>query len=208
MHRDLYQRHLPHLQPLKATFFVTYRLANTMPSAVLCQLKEERQKELQQVGEVQEEIDKVNRRYFGRYDAWLDKQGMGEASLNNSQVGQMVRDSLHFFDGTRLELLAYSVMSNHVHVVFTLLDEVTAEGKINSLASVMRSIKTFSGRKANQLLGCNGSFWEREWYDRCVRDEAELIRIVSYVLDNPVKAGLCKHWNDWPWNYCTTRLQP
>ena len=209
MHRDFYQRRLPHFQPLGATFFVTYRLANTMPSAVLYLLKEERRREIQQLGElVTDELDAVNRRYFGWYDAWLDKQGTGESFISDPKIVRVVTESLHFFDGTRFELLAYCVMSNHVHVVFTLLNETTQEAKTNSLASAMKSLKTFSGRKANQLLNRNGSFWEREWYDRCVRDDAELIRIISYVLNNPVKAGLCESWHDWPWSYCNARLQP
>ncbi len=207
MHREFYTRHLPHLQPLKATFFVTYRLANTMPFSVLSQLQEERRNVLQRIEEpTTEEIDAENRRYFGRYDAWLDNQQTGEAHLSDPLVAQVVTDSLHFFDETRLELLAYSVMSNHVHVVFTLLTETTNKLKSNSLASVMTSIKTFSGRKANQVLRRSGPFWEREWYDRCVRDDDELIRIVRYVLNNPVKAGLCQQWRDWPWNYCSARF--
>lgn len=92
-------------------------------------------------------------------------------------------------------------MSNHVHVVFTLLNNPTETGKINSLKNLMQSIKSYSGRKANEILSLTGKFWEEESYDRLVRNEAELVRIVQYILNNPVKAGLCQNWREWRWCY-------
>ncbi|MBI1881838.1 MAG: hypothetical protein HYR94_26990 [Chloroflexi bacterium] len=38
-------------------------------------------------------------------------------------------------------------------------------------------------------------------YHAVVRDEAERQRIITYVLNNPVKANLVEHWQDWPWTY-------
>lgn len=51
------------------------------------------------------------------------------------------------------------------------------------------------------LLGQEGAFWEHESYDHYVRDEAELERIIKYVLYNPVKAGLAADWVAWPWTF-------
>jgi REP element-mobilizing transposase RayT len=39
-----------------------------------------------------------------------------------------------------------------------------------------------------------------------VRDHKELMRIVNYVLNNPVKAGLSEKWEDWKWSYCNFEL--
>ncbi len=65
----------------------------------------------------------------------------------------------------------------------------------------MHSIKGFTAGRANQLLGRTGAFWLHESYDHYVRDEAELRRIVAYVVNNPVKAGLVTEWQAWPWTY-------
>jgi REP element-mobilizing transposase RayT len=92
-------------------------------------------------------------------------------------------------------------MSNHVHVVFGLLGNWTIGGRINSLKNLLQSIKSYSGRKANEKLTLTGKFWEEESYDRLVRNDAELIRIIQYVLNNPVKAGLCQSWREWPYIY-------
>jgi putative transposase len=198
-HRDYYERRLPHLQPLLGTFFVTYRLVNTIPADVFVRFQEERQQSLRLTNPIM--ADEINRRYFGRYDTWLDRQTAGENHLAKPEIAQLVADSLHFFDGNRIELIAYCIMSNHVHAVFTLLSEKTNEGAPNSLSSLKKSLKGFTAKEANRLLYSQGQFWASEWYDRCVRDDNELVRIVRYVLNNPVKAGLCADWHDWPWSY-------
>jgi hypothetical protein len=65
----------------------------------------------------------------------------------------------------------------------------------------MHSIKGFTAGRANRLLGRFGAFWLHESYDHCVRNEAELRRIIAYVANNPVKAGLVTEWQAWPWTY-------
>jgi REP element-mobilizing transposase RayT len=57
-------------------------------------------------------------------------------------------------------------------------------------------------RLAEERLGQAGAFWLHESYDHYVRDEKELSRIITYVLNNPVKAGLIKRWQEWQWSYC------
>ncbi len=66
----------------------------------------------------------------------------------------------------------------------------------------MHNIKRNSAKQANAALGRTGQFWQHESYDHFVRDEAELGRILQYVINNPVKAGLVADWHDWKWTYC------
>ena len=111
-------------------------------------------------------------------------------------------------------------MSNHVHVVFTPLpiqssdvaqtvslhandnDTQTKSLCYNTLSSIMQSLKGYTAHKANRLLGRKGAFWQQESYDHVVRDANEWQRIVTYVLNNPVKAGLVDRWEKWQWSYC------
>ncbi len=65
----------------------------------------------------------------------------------------------------------------------------------------MQSFKGYTAHKANRLLCRKEAFWQHESYDHWVRDENELARIVKYIINNPVKAGLVEHWEDWPWTY-------
>lgn len=90
-------------------------------------------------------------------------------------------------------------MPNHVHMVFTPLLRTSDE--YYSLASIMGSLKGYTAREANALLGRKGQFWQHESYDRAVRDEEECMRIIAYVIENPVKAGLVKEASEWRWTY-------
>ena len=66
---------------------------------------------------------------------------------------------------------------------------------------IMHSLKSYTAQEANKLLKRRGTFWAAESYDHEVRDEAEYHRIVRYVINNPVKAGLVKEWREWPWSW-------
>jgi REP element-mobilizing transposase RayT len=66
----------------------------------------------------------------------------------------------------------------------------------------MQSLKWYTAKECNKILNCTGQFWQHESYDHVVRNEEELNRIIEYILNNPVKAGLVETHEDWKWNYC------
>ena len=71
-----------------------------------------------------------------------------------------------------------------------------------ALPRILHSLKGYTAKKANQVLGREGQFWQRESYDHIVRDRDEQLRIRRYILNNPVRAGLVDHWTEWPYSYC------
>ena len=66
---------------------------------------------------------------------------------------------------------------------------------------IMPSLKRHTARKANIILGREGAFWQDESYDHLIRDREKFLRIISYVLENPVNAGLVSKREDWPWTF-------
>lgn len=42
--------------------------------------------------------------------------------------------------------------------------------------------------------------WMREYWDRFIRNEKHFVATVNYIHQNPVKAGLVSHPEDWPWS--------
>ena len=74
-------------------------------------------------------------------------------------------------------------------------------GKPEYLHKVLQSIKRHSAKKANIILNKVGQFWQQESFDYLIKDRDELYRIIAYVLDNPIKAGLCHNRGDWKWSY-------
>ena len=89
-------------------------------------------------------------------------------------------------------------MPNHVHVVIELAGDA-------ALGDVLRSLKSFTARRANVCLGRTGAFWHADYFDRFIRDEGHFHRTVDYVEQNPVKAGLVERAIDWPWSSASER---
>jgi putative transposase len=210
-YKRFYRRHLPHFQPPGATLFVTYRLAGSVPRCVAERLSQEakrRQRVLDSIGDPEERrrwcYIELNR-LFGKWDAVLDGAEAGPSWLGSPKVARLVAEALHSRDGREYDLVAFCIMPNHVHVVFAPLCRV--DGSYHSLSSIMRSLKGRTARQANLVPGRRGAFWQHENYDHVVRDEAELSRIITYVLENHVKAGLASSHDEWEWGYSKFALR-
>lgn len=91
-------------------------------------------------------------------------------------------------------------MPNYVHLSCTPVEK--DKDKFYSLTEILHSLKRHTARQSNLILGQSGPFWMDENYDHVVRDEAELERIIKYILYNPVKANLVKEPKDWKWACC------
>ena len=200
-----YQRGLPHFQPPGATLFVTFRLAGSIPRAIAHALLAEAEQMWAQVERLPDSpdregrIDRMRRQLFGRWDACLDQARHGPTWLLDPQVAAIVADELRYYDGDLYDLLAYSVMPNHVHTVLTPRSGDATE--CYALSRIMHSVKGYTATQANRPLGRTGAFWQHESYDHVVRDAAELARVIAYTVENPVKAGLVASWQEWPWTY-------
>lgn len=187
-----------------AILFVTFRLADSLPRHVIQQLCDERdaiEKQIAALPDAQQKMERylAHKKQFAKWDRYLDRADSGPMWLKETAVAQLVTNSLHHLDGDKYDLDCYSVMSNHVHVVFQPL--WGKDGRYFAIARIMHSLKGYTATEANKVLGRNGRFWQEESYDHVVRDEAELNRIRQYVLYNPVKAGLVDDPKDWPWSY-------
>ncbi len=201
-----YKRSLPHFQPLGTTLFVTFRLTGSIPQAVLRRWAQEdviaqREKRagIHKAKDAASQRKAAHRKRFVEYENLLHNAGSGPTWLKDDGVAKIVSDALRYRDGKVFRLDAYSILPNHVHVVFGPLPKTPDEDY--SLASVMHSLKSYTAREANKKLNRRGGFWEHESYDHAVRDEEEWFRIVAYVLSNPVTAGLASDWREWKHNY-------
>ena len=65
----------------------------------------------------------------------------------------------------------------------------------------LRRLKGASARRAHQLLGMSGRpFWQQESYDHLVRNDEEFRRIGRSIVRNPVRAGLARVEEEYPWS--------
>lgn len=176
-----YQRgYLPHFDSGQAPQLITFRLVDSFPTSVL----QEWESEFKTM--VPEKVDSERRR---RIEEYLD-QGHGSAWLSQPEIGKIVAQSVLHFAPQRYQLHAWCVMPNHVHVLLT----PNADQTLNK---IVHSWKSFSSNRANGYLKRTGAFWQREYFDRFIRDERHFEAAVQYVENNPVKAGLCSSASEW-----------
>jgi putative transposase len=186
--RHFHTRNLPHLYYNEGMYFVTYRLCGSIHPDVLTHLHL-RQLNLSLHSTQQKKI-------FKKYDSLLDKPSNNIQYLKQTEIMEICKLSLHYYDGKEYKLICYCIMPNHVHLVFELLS------KERNVSDILGSIKKYSSRRANIILQQNGAFWQAESFDRLIRDEIELYFTVKYILLNPVNAGLVENWRDWKGTYC------
>jgi REP-associated tyrosine transposase len=187
--KTFHRRNLPHIYYNDGQYFITYRLANSIPQSALEDLKQEFsfKKKLTSIQQ---------KRLFAKYDSILDSNELGIDYLAIQAVAEIVKITLHYQDSKEYKFICYCIMPNHVHLVFELLNEN------KGISKIMQSIKRISARKVNTIIQRSGKFWQDESFDRLVRNEKELFNIIKYVLMNPVKAGLVDNWEKWRYTYC------
>lgn len=176
---EFYERHLLHWRQEGATYFVTFRLADSLPKAKLRELESLRRELANRPDSTREELARETAR---RVERWLD-QGSGECLLRARASRDVVVNSLRHFDGDRYGLGAFVVMPNHVHAI---VRPFTG----HRLESIVQSWKRFTAIEINRGLGRSGTLWQEEAFDRIVRDEEHLWRILQYIGRNPRLAGL------------------
>ena len=180
------ERNLPHWQQGEKYYFLTWRLADSLPANLVRDLKLESEAWLAARSQPlsPEDEQEFHSLFSDRLDSLLD-EGRGGCILAKPEISKIVEQSLKHFDGSRYSLSAFVLMPNHVHVLFKL-----SEGE--DLGKVIHSWKSFSAHEINKALGQEGPVWQEEYYDRIVRSESHFTRLVQYICENPAKAGL-KH---------------
>jgi len=175
--------YLPHFDGRATPQFITLRLFDSLPDAVLKRWTRE--------------LDLINSKHDqvilqARIERYLD-QGYGQAFMKEHRVARMVQNDLLYYDGERYSLSSWVVMPNHTHFLITRFETI-------ELADIMQSFKSLTSHKANKLLRRKGRFWMQDYFDRYIRNAKHFVKTVRYIENNPVKAKLCKGPEDWPFS--------
>ena len=125
-------------------------------------------------------------------DRLLDAARNGPRHLAIPRVAGLMSECIRFGGIRDYQLHAWVVMPNHVHLLITPRSEVSG---------FLGRLKSFTARQANALLDRSGQvFWQEESYGHFVRTPEEFRRIEGYILNNPVKAGLARSAEEYPWS--------
>jgi len=180
--------YLPHFDVAGLAQHVTFHLADSLPQTAIARMQAE-------IGSLPIEHQPVERRK--RIQDLLDN-GSGTCILRHDDCARTVEDSLVFGDGIRYRLLCWCIMPNHVHVLI----QQAAEWP---LAKVVQSWKRHTSREIHRMgETCSPGeipkpLWQRDYWDRFIRDERHFNVTKSYIDDNPVKAGLVAAPELWRW---------
>ena len=170
---------LPHWHQDGKLQFVTFRLADSLPS--------ERIKDLRTV------IDGFNKNHPKPWSADIKQQywktvgpmeerlldnGHGSCLLRDKELRDIVRETILYNDGRDCDIIAFVIMPNHVHLLLHVNGNRT-------LGKIIQSIKRFSSRKINEAMKCKGKLWMTESFDRIVRSADNLKHYVLYIKENP-----------------------
>ncbi len=173
--KNWYSRgYLPHLDQPDLIQSITFRLADALPASVVESLSQTCSDDAQ---------------FREALEAYLNA-GHGKCLLREQTHAEIVENALLHFDGQRYRLLAWVIMPNHVHVLIE-----TKAGY--PLPAVIHSWKSYTAKAINQALGQQGELWQREYFDRFIRDDRHLRAVIDYIENNPVKAGLVKTAQEW-----------
>ena len=170
--------YLPHCDKPNLVQFVTLRLADSFPLS--------RRGEWEHMLKIEDARERRK-----ELESYLD-QGIGECWLSNARIAACVEEAISFHHAKRYELLAWCVMPNHTHVLVHIWDW--------PLSKILQNWKSITAIKANRILGRCGSFWQREYWDTFMRDEAQAKTAVRYIENNPIKAKLCGAKAEWPFS--------
>ena len=183
----LTRRRLPHWEVEGGRYFVTVRCADSLPAEIVARLSENHW-EMSKTPARSAAFVAARREFFRLLEKHLDA-GVGSCPLREPAAAAVVVEELQKLSDWEIDAPHYSVMPNHWHALL-----VPSDAEAHSLSAIMKRLKGRTARRIRRFIPGGGPFWQSEWFDRWIRDETEWSRIVAYIRNNPVKAGLASTW--------------
>lgn len=174
---------LPHRDEPGLIQFVTFRLADSFPESL--------RSKWEHLWNIEDDRERRT-----ELEAYLDR-GHGECHLRRPEIAGLAETALRLFHGTRYELRAWAIMSNHIHTLFKV-------GAV-PMSEIVESWKKHTANNANRLLKRRGAFWAAGYFDTYMRDAEHEQKAIRYVENNPTKAKLILDSKDWPWSSARLR---
>ena len=182
------QGKLPHWTQENSWYFITFRLADSIPKQKVEQLKRDREAWVKKhkgkngTDYTKEELKEYYYLFSERVENWMNA-GYGKCVLKDNANAQIVANALKYFEGKRYKLDEWVVMPNHVHLLVKPFENY-------SLSDITHSWKSFTANEINKNINSFGQLWMHESYDHIVRNEKAFRAIKKYIRENPAKAGI------------------
>ena len=130
-----------------------------------------------------------------------------QSPFENESLAETVIESL-LWTKIRYQwwLFCYCLMPDHLHFVCRLpnRDQCLINGGIRGILpeGVLDHLARFKSFTTNQSwrYGIQGQLWQKSSFDRVIDLQKPFEDIVAYTLENPVRKGLVKQWQEWPYS--------
>ena len=183
---------LPHWEVKNGRYFVTVRLADSLPRESVLRLQEIN-RSLAATEPKSTAFVALQRQFFRTMEKYLDA-GAGACLLREPQAAAILTEEFAALADWSVTVPHYTIMPNHWHALL-----VPSSVCTRSLDEIMKRLKGRTGKQIRAALGGRGPIWQREWFDRWIRDDHEWEKTVAYIRNNPVKASLSASWQAHPW---------
>lgn len=207
--KEYYKNNLPHYQTPGQCYFVTWCLQNAVPKHALpeytlqlellqnqIKFAKERKQSDNTINKLKKELDLTRKKYLKAFNDLLDSNAKREINISEPEILVILHEALCHWDNKRIFNHAYCIMPNHIHWVFATLD-TDKNGLPVYLQDVMHSVKSYTANEINAAIGLEGKLWQKESFDTTIRNQKHFVNAINYTLNNPVKAGLVRKWQDW-----------
>ena len=191
-----YRKRLPHWIVDDATYFVTICLKGAIPEKAAWQIRSESERLHNLEGQG---LLLQKKRILIEVEEWLD-QASPSCNLAQPAVFSELQQAIDYREEQETwRMVEYVVMPSHIHLFFQVMK--------GELHDILTDFKHWTAVKINRILGRSGQLWMREWFDHWARSAEQAEKIIRYIIDNPVKAGLVKSAEQWPYSSRTAAPQ-
>ena len=209
----------PHFHHFGATFSVTTMVRDAVPRQELETLREKRAIALGEISASNSCISndrksEIHEDFERQMEYLLNARRSQEHPFRVKRAAQIVLERLKALDDRYYILHAACVMSNHLHLLIDFSIQVPEDwdgqkeipGYCN-LSEVMRRLKGGISFQINKECQRNGTLWAAGYYDRNIRSAKHFRKVLAYIINNPVNAGLVEQWNEFPYTYLSEKLK-
>lgn len=177
---------LPHWQAGQVACFITFRLADSLPRNVLVDWRHERDAWL--IAHPQPWDSATEMEYHRKFSTFIDREldsCHGDCLLGVPEYAAVLAETLSARDGTDYQLHSWVIMPNHVHILMSPME-------VRSISNVVCGWKRFSATRIGKISGTGSGLWQKDYFDRLIRDWDHFQNVARYIRRNPSKACLNK----------------
>ncbi len=176
--------YIPHFNSSEVIQFITYKLQDSIPPDIQTQ-----------IDALEKSSDADNAPFHPKIEKILGA-GYGSCVLQQPVNAHYVIDTWKFHHPHKYHLFAWVVMPNHVHVLIK-------PNKDCPLSQIVQSWKSYTAKQIKKEQTNPPSrikIWQRDYWDRFIRDEDDFYSTLNYIHENPVRAGLVESAKDWQYS--------